>query len=261
MKRGGALRSGIRDLGPVVPLPWLPLSLVVRPRAGYLVVILGAPGVGKSTVGIQWAYSIVDRPVLVCSLDTDLASQAIRVRAMLEDRSTASVEDEIESRPEGWDRFFETVRPQVRWSHVPMSADDLDELIVAETEFLGETPALVVVDVVGDLTRKEALEDYSESFKSLHRTARRRKTVVVALHHLRRGQAASGAVKFALDEGLYSGERGAEVVLGLWQPSPSTVIVSVLKNRMGRADRRGDLNYAFAADLSRARIGRTEVGR
>ena len=254
MRKGGALRSGVTGLGPIVPLPWHALGSIVKPRAGYLVIILGAPGVGKSTIGMNWAYSLPS-PSLVCSMDTDLGSQAIRVRAMLEGRPTQQVEQDLIDRPESWDRFFDSIRPDVRWSHAPMGANDLDDLLAAEAEFLGESPSLCIVDVVGDLTGREDLENYSETFKTLHRIARRRHTVIAALHHLRRGPAASGAVKFGMDEGLFSGERGAEIVLGLWQPSPGTIFIAVLKNRMGPMDRRGDLNFAYSADLAQARIG------
>lgn len=254
MPSKGALSRAIKVKGDVVPLCWPKLSDHVEPRPGYLVIILGAPGVGKSTLGLQWAYSL-KTPALICSLDTDLMSQAIRVRAMLENKHTSAMQRDIEENPENWERFFSQSLPLVRWSETPMVAEDLDELLEAEKEFLGVVPSLVVVDVVGDLCEKEDLEHYLEAFKTLHRIARKQKVVVAALHHLKRGDAAKGATKFGLAEGLFGGERVAEIVLGMWQPAQSTVMIAVLKNRMGLADRGGDLSFGFAADLSRARIG------
>src|SRR3990172_1105393 len=254
MSKGGGLSRAVKGKSEPGLLGWRVLAPIVRPEPGFLVIILGAPAVGKSTVGIQYAYSL-KKPSLIISLDTDLATQASRVRAMMENRPVLEVKAEIESDPERWSTFFSQDLPLVRWSDTPMLASDLDEMLDAEQEFLGEVPALVVVDVLGDIVEREDYESYLETVRALHRTARKQKTVVVALHHLKRGPASNGAVKFGLSEGLFGGERSAEIVLGMWEPSRGTVVVAVLKNRTGPADRNGDYSFGMRADLSRSRIG------
>src|SRR3972149_2198842 len=154
MSRGGRLAGAIKTKSEPVLLPWPVLAPIVRPEPGFLVIILGAPATGKSTVGIQYAYSL-KKPSLIISLDTDLATQASRVRAMMEDRPVLEVKAEIESDPERWSTFFSQDLPLVRWSDTPMLASDLDEMLEAEKEFLGEVPALVVVGGPGGIVDKD----------------------------------------------------------------------------------------------------------
>jgi len=271
MAKTGALSRAIKVRGGVVPLPWSRLAEIVQPRPGDLVDVLGAPGVGKSTFGVQWAYHTASppepgtqdpglrqgEPVLCISLDTDLRTQAVRVAALRLDKPTWQIEDEIKKDPAHWIKWFaDPYLPPVRWSDVPMRANDLDELLEAEMEFLGQAPALVIVDVMGDVVEEESLEAYLNAFRSLHRIARKYKLVVCVLHHLKRGDAATGTIKFGLDEGLWGGERAVEIVLGMWQPNKQSVYIAVLKNRRGLADKNGDMSLSFPADLSKARIGR-----
>ncbi len=260
MPRGGTLSRISREYGNVVPLPWPWLRDLVKPRAGYVVVVLGAQGQGKSTAAVQWAYSL-NTPSLVISLDTDIEfTQTTRVIAMHENKTTDEVEQEIEKDPDLMRYYLDRYSPLVRWSAREMYAEDLDELLVAEKEFFGVVPSLVVVDSMGDVVRDEDYQSYIEGFRTLKRAAMKHKTCVVALHHIGKGDKKSGVgaggIQFSLSEALFGNGRGSQIVLGMWSiQGGHSVFFSILKNRMGQSDPSGSLNRGFGADLSRARIG------
>lgn len=242
------LSRAMSSSGTTLPVPWKSLADMIEPEPGFLVNVLAAPGVGKSLLGIAWAYGI-ERPSLVISMDTDLRSQALRVVAMLRGLSV----DEVKADPEPHSMWLAKQKYPVRWSDSPMVAEDLSDILEAEKEF-GRLPQLVIVDTVGDLVEEEAYEEYVHAFVTMHKTAKKYKTVVMALHHLKRGSAYDGNKPVTLTDSLYSGDKQAEIVLGLWRKSQEEMRVGVLKNRMGAADRLGDFYAALKVDLARASI-------
>ena len=244
-----ALSRALRFGGSTLPVPWQSLSEMIEPEPGFLVIVLAAPGVGKSLLGLTWAYG-TGRPSLIVSLDTDLRSQALRVVAMLRDLEV----DHVKGNPEQHSQWLARQRLPVRWSDVPIAAEQLPALLEAEEEWGGDIPSLVLVDTVGDLVKEESYEEYVHTFSELHKTAKRYKTVVVALHHLKRGSAYDGTKPVNLNESLYSGDKQAEIVLGLWRPKDDEIRVGVLKNRMGPADRNGGYFATLACNLARAQI-------
>jgi predicted ATP-dependent serine protease len=91
-------------------------------------------------------------------------------------------------------------------------------------------------------------------FTQLKKVARRFHTTVFALHHVRRGNAASGTSVVKLADGLYAGEGVVQVVLGMWREGEDTLRVATLKNRMGKAQPEGLLACDLRTDYSRGRV-------
>lgn len=226
-------------------IPWPKLNDVVNLEPGFFVLGLAAPGVGKSVFALNWALRLgPGNACLFVSTDTDLRTQAMRCYTCL------NSEDEtltLDSASAGAAReYLEKQRIPVRWVDALEGVMDLAKIIEAEQEFLGESPKLVVVDVVDDLVTKEEHGAYKEAFKVLHRMARKYKTVIFGLHHIRRGPAAAGNTPVSMDDGTFTGEQTAEVVLGMWRTVFSErnamgmdverdrFAVAVLKNRTGR---------------------------
>jgi hypothetical protein len=96
-----------------------------------------------------------------------------------------------------------------------MRIQDINDLVLAETEYWGQTPGLVVVDNVANLVDEMSYEKFRSAFIGLQKVARLRGTVVVALHHVKRD---SSSGRLSLHSGSYAGEQESEVVLGLWRP-------------------------------------------
>lgn len=196
-----------------------------------------------------WAYRI-ELPSLYVSLDTDLRSQALRVVAMLRNLPV----DEVKANPDRFSAWLAKQQHPVRWSASPISVDELDQLVLAETEFLGEVPSLVVIDSVADLVREESYEEYVHVFAGLRKTAKKFKCVILALHHLKTGTEFDGTKRVSLNDTLFSGQRQPEIVLGICRPTPDDMRVGVLKNRMGAADRLCGYYAELGCDMSRAQL-------
>lgn len=121
--------------------------------------------------------------------------------------------------------------------------------------WFGQYPSLIVVDNAGDLVEgEESAPEYNRVFGTLNRLARSTDTVVIALHHINRGPAASGNAPVRMSDGVYAGDRVTPIVLGLWQPVTDWMNVAVLKNRMGAANGGGELFFPLRTDLGRSMI-------
>lgn len=244
-----SLARALSHQGEVVPVPWQELTTYLKPERGQLHTVIGAPGVGKSSWALEYALSLASdtEPVLYVTLDTPIADQAARIIANLRGVSIQTVKDNQATHAE----WLTQQRLSIRFSDMGMGVDELDELIEAEAQWFGQSPTFMVVDNAGDLVEGE--DDpakFSKVFRSLRDIALRRQMVVLALHHIKRGEAANGDVRPSMSDGIYGGERPSSSVLGLWLPGPGEMAVTVLKNRHGA---KGEIR--LPVDLSKARIG------
>lgn len=247
-----------------VAVPWPGLGEIIQPGPGHLVMMLGAPGVGKSALSLYWGLN-VGGPAVIVSQDTDLTTQAARTCAAFTGVSMETVKQDIP-------RWQSYLRANVRqlplmYDH-PIKSSDVSDLVYAAEEYYGETPAVVVIDVLKNVVAEKSYEGYITAIEDLHRAARRHGTCIFVLHHVnRQGRNASGTKPVRLDDGQYGGEGDAEIVLGLWTPKwqedpinpgqwipllDPTLRVSVLKNRFGRKDPEGrDVYVDLRVDYDR----------
>lgn len=214
-----------------LPTPWFNGLL----RRGILAEVGAAPNVGKSFIALRWALHLAREgfPILYCGMDTSLRDQGDRMFTMSHGRP-ANDEEELEE----WLKDSEL---PIRWCDLSLSTGALNELVAAEAIYFGETPALVIVDVLGELVQgEESVEKVSGVVADLKVISREHHTCVLALHHLRDGFAGSGDAAVQLSDFRYEKGRYAEVVFGLWRPSPGALAMRILKNRSGP---RGDTTY------------------
>lgn len=237
---GSALK---KRQGAGVPVPW---GLPIQPLRGNLVVVMGAPGVGKSLFSLNLCLAANEPSVLV-SLDTDMTTQAIRACSIL----SGATRQSVESRPTAWAQYLERRNLLCRMYDLSLRPEDINDLVLAETEYWGSAPSLVVVDNVANVVKDTSYESYRNCFLELQKVARLRGTVVVALHHVKR-DSASG--KLSLHSGQYSGEQEAELVLGLWRSSSTGLEVGILKNRNGMADPEGNYAHSLYLDSKTLRL-------
>jgi len=225
-----------------VSVPW---QLGFTPLRGNLVTVMGAPGVGKSLFGLNWCLNVPELSVLV-SLDTDMPTQALRACSIL----TGVPSSAVLERPEAWARVLERKNLRCRMYDITMTVKDINDLVVAETEYWGSTPGLVVVDNVANLVSEMSYEQFRSVFIGLQKVARLRSTVVVALHHVKRD---SSSGPLSLHSGSFAGEQESEVVIGLWRSSGG-LSAGILKNRNGQADPSGNLHYPMTMDHANFRM-------
>lgn len=250
--REGHMKPLVRHLthkGAVVPVPWGELDQYLQPERGQLHTVIGAPGVGKSSWALEYCLSLAKagEPVLYVTLDTPIADQAARIIANLRGFSVSTVKSSLEHHAP----WLGNQNLPLRFSDIGMGVDELDDLIEAETQWFGQCPVLMVVDNAGDLVEGE--DDpakFGKVFRALRDIALRREMVVLALHHIKRGDAADGDVRPKMSDGIYGGERPSSSVLGLWLPGPGEMAVTILKHRHG-----AKAEVKLPVDLSMARIG------
>ena len=270
------MRDLVRALhltGRPVAVPWTSLRRFIRPRGGYLMLVLAAGGVGKSAFALEWVARL-GAPALYIALDTSLVDHAVRLLARATGLTVDEVQDEHDADPEAWARKWsaklEELGLPVRFVEGATTAREVREAIAAETEYWGVAPSICVVDNLSNLLEKEeGAGEYRRILADLHRTAKEHDTLVIALHHLRKRPAAQrkrgdddddqdeGTIRVHLSDALYESDKEAQIVLGLWRPQWNQMSVGVLKNRMGPADRNGQLHTTLRADL--ARMDLTEI--
>lgn len=227
-----------------ISVPW---QIGISPLRGNLVTVMGAPGVGKSLFGLNWCLNVPEFSVLV-SLDTDMPTQALRACSIL----TGVPSTVVLERPDAWAQTLEKKNLRCRMYDVTNTTKDIHDLVVAETEYWGTTPGLVVVDNVANLVTEMSYEQFRGVFIGLQKVARLRSTVVVALHHVKRD---SSSGQLSLHSGSFAGEQESELVLGLWRSDiPGGINVGILKNRNGLADPSGALSYPLTLNHDNFRM-------
>lgn len=221
-----ALARAAADRRESLPFRFIPGLVVPR---GSLVVLLAAPGVGKSFLALNEAWDLVQAglPVLYHTPDTDYKTQAQRLVALKDNTEIDKVDLSQAAKSLAEMTFC------MRWSEVGVSAETLEDLLVAEVEFLGEPPALTIVDIIADLIADDSPEAYSTTANTLHGTARKFQTTLLAVHHTNSN---NGTLPPTLNDDRYKAmARRAEIVLGLSKPNPRQLRLDVLKNRSGEA--------------------------
>lgn len=225
-----ALAGALEDRGEEFPFPW---SLPVRVYPGFVVELLAAPKVGKSIVALNWAVDVAKRgmPVLYHTPDTDYGSQAQRLVAHLE----GITQDEVAANRDYYAGWLQGSALPIRWSQSKdLDVSNFAEIVQAEREYLDEYPRLVVVDVALDIMRgQEDVGNVRRVFRDLKKIAHRTGAVIVALHHVKRGDAADGMQFVGMADGLYGGEQVVEAVISLWKAGEGRLAMHVAANRQG----------------------------
>jgi hypothetical protein len=241
-----ALGRALRDLGETFPFPYrLPADI----RRGDLVMLLAAPRVGKSLVAIDWAIREAQRgePVLYVTTDTHVGEQAVRAAANVFNESKSA----IKARRDYWSGRLTGVGYPLRWSSADITERNIDELVDAEAEYFGQYPALVVVDVAFDLLEGEEGPGTARTvFRTLHALGQRTGSVVLALHHVKGGDAADGLTFVGMSDALYRVERVPEVIVTAWRPGPGLIALHLGKNRGGTDGQ----TVTLPIDFDRARV-------
>lgn len=264
-----ALSRALHLFGEPAPPPWPNLEFYLTPRTGNLMVVAGTSGTGKSMFAHNYVLGLAQRGhhCLYVSLDTTFDDQAVRMLSNLTRTETAEILAGREADPrawaERWGRELDRLMPAgVRFTDRPSSIEDIEESVRAEAELFGSPPLLTVVDNVADLLEEEeSAAEYHRIFAGLRQVAKRNRTLVMGLHHLRRKPPRYGEKE--KDQGtqpvmktdvLYGGDREPQYVLGLFRARADVLTVSILKNRGGRADPSSNLNVRLKADYERGTV-------
>lgn len=252
------LTSALRHdtiVGEEVKLPWHKLSRSLQFHTKELVMIAAAPSAGKSVFAVNLALRL-DEPVLYVAQDS-APSVLARMAALEMGTTIAEAFDALRSAPERVAEELEGAHPFLAIQSGPVTLDRMDELVWAAQEWLGRSPAIVVLDnLINTIVPGHHHQDvgfYSTALPRFHDLAHRENTCFIALHHVtRRGNDAGrnvqglGTRKLNMTDLLYAGEREAEHVLGIYHDHAKTKLnIQILKQRDGDADAEGDLEVSL----------------
>lgn len=225
-------------------------------RRGQLSLVAAPGGTGKTAL----VQSIVQRgddhgvtlPTLYFSADSDAVTVFQRSAAMATGYELPEVERLM--REGGMQMLEERVRSatsHIRWNFKSsLELDDIMDEIEAYAHVYGEYPSIMCFDNISNITSGEPDEfrDLQEVSFFLHDLARDTGAACIALHHV------AGSFEDSGKPIPMSGIRGKisktpELILTLYRASGLNV--SVVKNRVGRADPSGGFFVTLNADYAR----------
>lgn len=223
-----ALGRALQNRGDTFMFPYRLPAEIWR---GDMVMLLAAPKVGKSLIAGDWAVkaAAAGEPVLYITTDTSVGEQATRAAANIFDVPKDAIKEEADQ----WGRRLTGVGWPLRWSSSDITISMIDDLVDAELEYWGEYPSLIVVDVAHDMLEGEEGPNTARIvWRKLHALGRRTNAVVLALHHVRAGDAADGIQFVSMTDAKYPvSYQTSEIVLTAWRPAPGKISLHLSKNR------------------------------
>ena len=227
-------------------------------RKGGLTLVAAGPGTGKTAL----VHSIVQRgddkgrtnSCIFFSADSTAWDLYTRAAAIATGRSMDDIEAEINEH--GSARLDAVVDAATAHMWMSFRSDPDDQYVLeqcqAYAELYGAYPEIVVIDVLKCLevgNGEDEFRSLEDACVFLHDLAKDTNAAVIALHHVR-GDLEDGYSQIPL-----SGVRGKisktpQTILTLHKGMHSSLNVSVVKNRGGRADATGSLFAPLVADLS-----------
>jgi len=245
--------SNAGTVGQPIPLPWPTLNRDLKMHTKELVLVAGAPGAGKSVVALNVAVT-QDTPVIYFAQDSPLSVKT-RWAALTLGVEINWVTDQLrneDKKPAILAELAESTSPNMFVHEGAITVERIGQWLEALTEILGIAPPLVIIDNLIDLIvpgySYTDMQFYSHALSELKQMSIKYDVCMMALHHVtRRGGEQNnphglGTRALKMTDLLYSGEREAEHVLGVWHSvNKDKLSVQILKQRDGDADPEGGL--------------------
>ena len=221
------------------PLPdvWLALKgQQIKFRRGQVCMVAAAPNAGKSMFSLIYAIK-ANVPTLFFSADTDTTTVMIRAASHLSGHSQATVEMNLNSNPEYYDKYLSNVS-NIQWVFDSSpSLDDIELEIKAYVELYGIAPELIVIDNLMNVAAETDNEwaGLRAIMMELHDMARKTEACVLVLHHVSEaseyGSTSMPPARRAI-HGKVSQLPALILTLG-YDPGQGLLRVAAVKNRFG----------------------------
>lgn len=229
-------------------------------RRGEVSLIAGTPGTGKSTLALALALRM-NAPTLYVSADTNAHTMAMRLYSMITGSSQSEAEKVISEQPDVA-REALSLAKHIYWSFDSApSLNDIDDEVTALEETLGDSPALIVVDNLMDISMDggEEFGGMRSALKELKYLARDTNSAIIVLHHTKEGYNGNPCQPRASVQGMVN--QLPALILTLGQTDSGLLGVAAVKNRYGKADPSGNSpvwlqfspEFMYIADLQEQR--------
>lgn len=229
-------------------------------RRAEVSMIAGTPGAGKSTLALALALRM-QQPTLYLSADTNAHTMAMRLYSMISGVSQSEAEKIIAVDPVN-SRNHLALANHIYWGFDSApSIQDIDDEVTAIEELLGESPALIVIDNLMDISMDggEEFSNMRAALKELKFLARDTNAAILVLHHTQEGYPGEPCQPRSSLQGKVA--QLPALILTVGQSGNGLLGVAAVKNRYGKADQSGkspvwlqfNPEYMFIADLEEAR--------
>ncbi len=241
--------TGWEGKGRKIDIPFRQVAELVDYRTGDIAVLAGAPGGGKSLTAINWAWRSKD-PILYLAQDSPRSVLKRFIALALSRRVDEIDEDEAVY----WGTKIgdlgerEELIVDTSGAH---TVEQITEKVMALTEWLMESPRLVMIDNLYNVRGEGSYMDnsfYGDVLPALKQMALDLDVGIMLLHHVTRsGESGKkhglGDTKVRLTDLLYAGEREARHVWAVSRGWDNQQInFQILKQQDGEADAGGNLN-------------------
>ena len=228
-------------------------------RRSEVSIIAGTPGAGKSTLALALALRM-QAPTLYVSADTNAHTMAMRLYSMIEGVSQSEAELIISNQPELAKEKLAQAK-HIYWSFDSSpSLNDLDDEVTALEETLGDSPALIVIDNLMDISMDggEEFSNMRSALKELKYLARDTNAAILVLHHTQESYSGDPCQPRSSLQGKVA--QLPALILTVGQQS-GLLGVAAVKNRYGKADASGhspvwlqfNPEYMYISDLEETR--------
>lgn len=229
-------------------------------RRAEVSLIAGTPGAGKSTLALALALRM-QMPTLYVSADTNAHTMAMRLYSMITGTSQSEAEKIISEEP---DRARQALgmAQHIYWSFDSSpTLNDLDDEVTAMEEMLGDSPALIIIDNLMDISMDggEEFGAMRAALKEFKYLARDTNACIIVLHHTKESYTGNPCQPRSAVQGMVN--QLPALILTLGQADNGLLGVAPVKNRYGKADPSGNSpvwlqfnpEYMFIADLEDSR--------
>lgn len=229
-------------------------------RRSEISMIAGPPGAGKSTLGLAIALRM-KVPTLYLSADTNVHTMAMRLLSMISGISQSDAEKEIAANPSNSRERLHLTK-HIFWSFDSApSLNDIDDEVTAFEELFGESPSLIVIDNLMDISMDghEEFGGMRTALKELKYLARDTNAAILVLHHTKEGYQGDPCQPRNAIQGMVS--QLPALIVTVAQTENGLLGVASVKNRYGKADPQGknpvwlqfNPEYMYIADLQEQR--------
>lgn len=224
-------------------------------RRGATSLMVAAPGVGKTTVAIDWVRRLSEAPhkvqTLYVCIDTAEQDATARAAAQLVGRPLADVEGSLS----GFATKLHDGFPSVRWYFgLSPTVDEIQNEVRAFGEAFGAYPEVIVIDNLTsvDMEAEFNVTAVRDVLRQLNDTARMTGAHVMILHHAT-GEYEDGLKQIPLSGVEFKAAKVVDMCLTFTREG-STLRVAPVKNRGGFADASGKHFVQLYAELGRMKI-------
>lgn len=223
-------------------------------RRGDLSMIAGVPGAGKSTLALAIALRAQVPTLYICA-DTNAYTMGMRLYSMITGKSQEEAEWQIANNLEDARKVLGRT-DHIFWAFdAAPSLNDIDMEIKAFVEVWGESPALIIIDNLMDVSTDSqdisSLKFLMQEFKYL---AGSKNSAVLVLHHTKESSEGNPCQPMRAVQGMVN--QLPALILTVATTPNNMMAVAPVKNRSGQHDKEGNLfhwlqfngEYMFIAD-------------